>query len=64
VIVNPNEPQEFALWLQRANDPSVSEEERRESRVLMDHYLLERMREAFRLAGATANVPGKNPGNT
>ena len=41
---------EFALWLQRANDPSTSEEERIECRARMDAYLRERMRAAFKLA--------------
>lgn len=50
------EPAEFALWLQRANDPSITEQERRECRTLMDGYLHNRMREAFGAAGGAANV--------
>ena len=47
--------QEFALWLQRANDPSATEEERSQCRVLMERHLQERMRQAFKAAGAAAN---------
>jgi hypothetical protein len=54
--VKADEPAEFALWLQRANDPSATEEERRECRELMGGYLRARMREAFRTAAA-ANAP-------
>jgi len=52
--MKPDEPAQFALWLQRANDPSVSEEELRECRALMDGYLQARMREAFRAAAAAS----------
>ena len=54
--MKPGESAEFALWLQRANDPSVSEEERRECRVLMDGYLQARPRDAFRAAAATTTI--------
>jgi hypothetical protein len=57
--VNTGDPNEFALWLQRANDPSVSEQERRECRTLMDGYLQARMREAFRIAAAGGGSPIK-----
>jgi hypothetical protein len=55
-----DEPAEFALWLQRANDPSVTEEQRRERRALMDGYLRARMREAFRTAVAGSS-PRRSP---
>jgi hypothetical protein len=58
--VKQDEPAEFALWLQRANDPSVTEEQRRECRALMDGYLRARMREAFRTAVA-ASSPRRSP---
>jgi hypothetical protein len=45
---------EFALWLQRANDPSVSEQERLKCRALMDADLQERLRAAFKIAAAAA----------
>jgi hypothetical protein len=54
--------QEFALWLQRANDPSATEEERSQCRVLMERHLQERMRQAFQAAGAAAN--GKDGSET
>lgn len=59
--MKPDEPAKFALWLQRANDPSISEEERRACRVLMDGYLRARMREAFMIAaGANTTRPGRD----
>lgn len=59
--MKPDESAEFALWLQRANDPSVSEEERRECRVLMDGYLQARLRDAFRAAAATGSATASQP---
>lgn len=59
--MNTGDPNEFALWLQRANDPSVSEQERRECRTLMDGYLQARMREAFRIAAAGGGYIGQDP---
>jgi hypothetical protein len=58
--VNTGEPAEFALWLQRANDPGATEEERHECRELMGGYLRARMHEAFRNAAAE-NAPRAKP---
>jgi flagellar biosynthesis protein FliP len=44
------ESSEYTQWVQLANDPSQSEEARQRYRALMEAYIHEKLREAFRLA--------------
>ena len=55
-----DESSEYSRWVQLANDPSQSEEARQRYRVLMEAYIHEKLREAFRLAANQA-PPGAKP---
>lgn len=44
------ESSDYALWVQLANDPSLSEEVRQRYRAQMEAYLHKKMREAFQVA--------------
>jgi hypothetical protein len=41
---------EYALWLKLANDPSQSEDARRQYRARLEAYVHTKLREAFKLA--------------
>jgi len=56
--MSDDESSEYAQWVQLANDPSQSEEARQRYRALMEAYIHEKLREAFRLA---ANEPPPGP---
>jgi flagellar biosynthesis protein FliP len=47
---NDDSPDDYDLWVQLANDPSQTQDARRHYRALMETYVHEQLREAFRLA--------------
>ncbi len=47
---NDDSAEDYALWVQLANDPSQPEEARQRYRAQMEAYVHEQLREAFRLA--------------
>ena len=49
-----DESSDYALWMQRANDPSQSEEARQQYRAKMEACVHQQLREAFQLAAKQA----------
>jgi hypothetical protein len=48
---------DYAVWVELANDPSQSEEARKQYRAQMEAYIHEKLREAFRRQAVVAEAP-------
>ena len=59
--MSEQESSDYARWVELANDPSQSEEDRRHYRLQMEGYLHKKVREAFQFAaGGRQYTSGTN----
>jgi flagellar biosynthesis protein FliP len=65
--MSDDESSDYTRWVALANDPSQSEEARRQYRAMMEAYVHSKLREAFQSATAKASeaslTPRGNPVN-